>query len=510
MLPSWTRFSRTGATAYLIGLALVAGAVFAVGYVLALGPHAPWPWTRASGPAATSVLLGFAEVTVAVLGVALTVVSILVELAANRYTPRITELFVRDRTNLLVLSFFVLVALLVVWFGLMLGEGDPPRGLVFAMVALLSTSLLALLPYFAFVFDFLAPERVVRHIAGLGLGALGEGLRRPASGREGLSFALDQLGDVAHKAVQSEDKGIAAASIRAIGEVAREAVRAKPQLPPAWFDAGDLLREDADFASFHPDVIVRTVSARVWAEMKALRQLQSVYAVAQVSMRDTAHLVAIETREVALCAARAGDAEALRLAMRFLNTYLRQALNARDVRSAYNLMQEVRALAEALLGTPLQPVLLDVAAFMKRYGQLAFQLKLSFVLETVAYDLGTLIEAVHAAGAPEHDALLALFLDVDREPDADAGQESALRGVRKAQVKLATWYLSVHEVERARRIHQDMRAESPARLAGIRADLEGTVEREFWEISDRGVNFDWLAPDRRAHLAAFFSWFDVP
>jgi hypothetical protein len=30
---------------------------------------------------------------------------------------------------------------------------------------------------------------------------------------------------------------------------------------------------------------------------------------------------------------------------------------------------------------------------------------------------------------------------------------------------------------------------------------------EFWEVSDRGVNFDYLSPDRKAKMLDFFDWF---
>ena len=46
--------------------------------------------------------------------------------------------------------------------------------------------------------------------------------------------------------------------------------------------------------------------------------------------------------------------------------------------------------------------------------------------------------AIHPA-APE---LLHIFLQVDRESGSDEVHEQSLRGVRKAQIKLATFYLS--------------------------------------------------------------------
>ncbi len=493
----------TRAGVYLLVLASVALLAFAAILVLSLGVGAPMPWMRPLGPTTVGVLLGFAEVTVGVLGVAVTVVSILVELAANRYTPRIAELFVRDRTNVLVLSVFVLTSLLVVWVALSLGEEAPAPGLVAAMVVLQSTSLLALLPYFAYVFDFLGPERVVQRIAGLALAANTD-LRHERSARHELAQALDQLGDLAHRAIQAQDRTLAAAAVHALGDVTVELLEHKASHGAVWFDSQDLLASDADFASFHPDVLRRFVERRTWAEAKALRQFHALYGACLAELRDTAHLIAIACRRIAHRAAILGDGEALRLTLRFLHSFLRAAVNARDVRSAYNAMQEMRLLAESLVHTPLQGQIVGIAVHMRTYGVLAFRSRLSFVLETVAYDLAELLEHLHAAGAPEHDAVLAVLLEVDRESDEEGAQEAALRGVRKAQVKLGTYYLASGDVDRAVRIRRDLHGESPLRLALLRSELESTVDAEYWEISDRPTNFDWLSPERRALLDAFF------
>ena len=46
------------------------------------------------------------------------------------------------------------------------------------------------------------------------------------------------------------------------------------------------------------------------------------------------------------------------------------------------------------------------------------------------------------------------------------------------------------------------------RLQQIRGELEAVTSAEFWEVSDRGINFEYLEPERRAQIATFFSWFD--
>ena len=56
----------------------------------------------------------------------------------------------------------------------------------------------------------------------------------------------------------------------------------------------------------------------------------------------------------------------------------------------------------------------------------------------------------------------------------------------------------------AQRISDDLRSESPERLTSIRAEMLRTHAKDFWEVTDRGVNFDYLDDLRREKLDLFF------
>ena len=486
---------------------------FSVLWLASFGAAGPWPWDLWAAVSDVSILAGLTDATVGVLGISVTVVAIVVELAANRYTPRVSELFVRDPLNVAVLSWFVGSSVITAWIGLSLnGEVVPPQ-LIYATVALTTTSLLMLLPYFAYVFHFLTPVEVIRRIRDAGrreLDRLGRrGPRAIAGARDELVHATEQLGDIALNSVEKKDKPLAFDALTALAELGEAAIRAKPVLPPAWFDAAPLVASDQDFIALHPDLVHALTARRTWVEMKVLRQYQSVFGEAVNKLRDVNHLAAILTRRMAAAAMEIGDLESVAISVRFLNTFMRAAVNARDVRTAYNLLNEYRELAELGLRSGHGDLAIELASRMRFYGQLSFGQQLPFVLESAAYDLGQLLEYAHRQRAAEHDALLGIFLELDREPEA-RGMEASLRGVRKAQVKLATWYLSRGDEALAMRIANDMRAEPPSRLASIRAELEAVVEAEFWEVSDRGTNFEWLGPERRAQLDRYFGWLATP
>ena len=49
-------------------------------------------------------------------------------------------------------------------------------------------------------------------------------------------------------------------------------------------------------------------------------------------------------------------------------------------------------------------------------------------------------------------------------------------------------------IERARAIAADMRDEPEERLRAIRRQLENVENKDFWEIIDRGRNFEYMPP----------------
>ncbi len=141
---------------------------------------------------------------------------------------------------------------------------------------------------------------------------------------------------------------------------------------------------------------------------------------------------------------------------------------------------------------------LEVASRIRWYGRLASASELPFLLEVAAHDLATLIETA-AEKAAARDALLEVLLAIDHE-----GAENLL-GVRKAQIQLATFFLSRGEDAPARRIARDLVGERRGLLLTAREEIEREVSPQYWEIQDRGTNFSYLPPDRRAKLGAFFA-----
>jgi hypothetical protein len=455
-----------------------------------------------------NALGNLSQVLAAVLGIVITVVSIVVQLAATRYTPRLAEMFFRDRTNLGVLGFFVVACINAVWVSISVGKNFMPTVSVVATLCLVSVSLLMLVPYFAYVFDFLDPDRVVSRIQQHAVAAAGENDPATVVLRQKSTISgIEQLADISINATSQKDKAMAVGAIDAIKDLGITYLEKKKSISPQWFAISSALKDNTDFVALAPESLEEIAEKRTWLEWKVLRQFQLIYNEALGEMPDINHLISINTRYLGQAALYADDTEALNLTVKFFNTYMRSTLNTSRVRTAYNVLNQYRQLAEAALANGRHTLTGEIGFYLKYYGQIAHGKDLGFVTETVAYDLAALCEKAFLAHGPSHDVVLKHLLELDKPADT-AAQENILRGVRKAQAKLATFYLVSGATEHARKIYSDMEREKPDRLRSIRDELLAIEAKDYWEVIDRGTNFDYLDATRKTQLKVFFSWFE--
>lgn len=472
---------------------------------------------------ARNTLGGLGEVMAAVLGLALTVSSIIVQLAATRFTPHITSLFFRARTNLGILGFFVTSSIYVLWVNFSLGDHYLPHwGVLFSML-LMTASLLLLFPYFAYVFNFLDPEKIVSRIMHDGLIAA-----TPQRGRAGLATdkrqmraveAVEHLANIGLNAVQQKDKGIASGAVDSLCEYGIRYGETKAAMRQDWHRIASWNRQSPDFVSLSDDAVDDLRRRGTWLEWKIMRQFQMLFGEGLGQLKDTCYLIAIDTRRLGEAAGRRNDLHALDLSIKFFNTYLRATLNASDIRTAYNILHQYRQLAEFVITHSreiaseierregLEHRALQIARFMRYYSAVAYQRGLTFVTEVIAHDICSLCELAFSHRSRAHDEFLSVFLAVDEHAETKE-QEKSLRGVRRAQVKLATTYLMHDATQFAQRIQRDMSDEPKERLRSIWQELESLESREFWEVNDRGTNFDYLSPEQKNRLETFFGWFD--
>ncbi|MBL8545316.1 MAG: DUF2254 domain-containing protein [Hyphomonadaceae bacterium] len=450
-------------------------------------------------------------INAAVFGIVITVCSIIVQLTADRYTG-VAGLFLRDRTNTIVAAYYVITCVLSLWLSASLQPDYLAPITVVLALSLTTGGIVLMVPYFAYVFWFLEPQNLISRIRGEAVAIAGDSAthtnERSAEAQAQIIDALEELTDITSNSISGKDKIIASAAVDALRDLAIEYLRVKPHAHDSWFNVGPQIQLNPDFVAMDPESLRDLEARRTWVEWKVLRQYLSIYNEALGPMRDINYLIAIDTRYIAEAAAKAGDEQLVQLVFRFLNSYVRATLNARDVRTTYNVMNQYRKLGEFMLLDGHHQDALDCVRHMKYYGLVAFDMDLTFVTETVAYDMSTLAQIANQVGSPCEGQILAEFLELDRPPFV-RGQDKALMGVRKAQTKLAAYYILAEQEDRARAIANDMRDEPAERLRQIRRQLEVVADKDFWEITDRGRNFEYMPPKQRACLATFFEWLNI-
>ncbi len=460
---------------------------------------------------ALDVLSNAAEVVAAVLAIAVTVVAIVVELAANRYSHEITRVFLREPVNLLVLGLYVLTTLQCLWVGAFMESGMAGREAASAIphagfaitVTMVTISLLVLLPYIYFVFTILSPVNVIQRIHRDAYRViLRVDERNIARSQARVEESVDKLQDVARSAISQGDRSIAMAAVESMAGLVLDYARVRDRLPAAWFRITESIASDPDFVALAPEVMHEVETQGVWLERKVFRRFLSLMGQSATHARDVANVIGMSTERIAVALAATQPA-VLTLCQRAFNSYLRTTINARDARTSYVLMNQYRLLAERVLSLDLADETVRVARFLGEYGQIAHKSGLSFLLETAAYDVSQLIEQALKERSEALDPLLDCLLELDLEIREEQ-QEESLLGVRRAQMQLATLFLQSNDEARATRIIDDLRGERPERLERLRQGLMTDDRSQFWEIMDRGVNFGYLAPDRRPFLQDLF------
>ena len=459
----------------------------------------------------TDAVGGLSGLFAAILGIIITVVSIIVQLTAERFT-HVTQMFLRDRTNLGVLGFYVLCCICGVLNSMSIHAGWVPRVALTFIIGLAVVAFAVMAPYFAYVFDFLQPENIIGRIRVEALSSSKAGsLASAESVRSRFQaqtlHSMEELTDITINSISGKDKLIAIEAVDALKDFTVAYLGDKRSARREWFLVGAGIRKNPDFVSMADASVNEMEKRHTWVEWKALRQCQAIYHEALVNMRDVAYVCAIDTRYIGEKAIAVDDAEVVSVSVKFFNSYIRAALNARDVRTAYNVLNQYRQLTESLLRASWHDRAAEIAEYIKYYAHTSFRMQLPFVTETCAYDLSSLCELAHELSSPALGRMIETFLEVDQPSSDEEAEETGLRGVRKAQIKLATYFLVQNAEPMARRIWEDMHAERPERLRSIREELLRVASEDFWEVIDRGTNFDYLTPERKKALNVFYGWF---
>ncbi|MEN9221080.1 MAG: DUF2254 family protein [Thermostichus sp. BF3_bins_97] len=461
-----------------------------------------------------------AQVLSGVLGFTISVVAIVVQLSADRFTPKVTELFLREKVNFYIIFFLILANVVSLWSSMALSIYERPALLIGLNLVLGTASFLVLIPYFNFVFNFLQPASIIHRIEEQVQQAVLSSLGPEWCPKHAPKGSPSSQSSLAHQRCLSaldEIKGIATSAIRQQEGIilldALDSLKAfwlfyaarKEQLPRDWFLLTPALRRDPDFVSVDEGLLRQIETEGSWVELKILRQYQALFGEGLNGMRQVSTLVAIHSRELGIRALQTQKLTVAGWVVKFFNTYLRAVINTQDIRTGYNLLKQYRMVAEAALRQHHHALVLEIVGHFRYYSLIAYKAGLFFLSETFGFDLGLLVQLSCALQSETTEAILQVLLRLDQDPESEQ-QETTLRGIRKTQVRLAAYFLSCGREDLAKLIYLDMHHEPLVRLQIIRQELQSTTA-EFWEFTDRGENFYYLDPALQPYADQFFGWF---
>jgi hypothetical protein len=477
------------------GLALAAvalGSVALLGSLDALRSdryHSLWALLTPDAVASswTMALLGTSE------GVAIAIVIVVVvlgvQLTADRYSPRIIDIFIRDRINGLILALFLGSIIFTMWVSTAIKQDYVPYFLVYGAIALAVIDFVFLLPYVRYMFQVMRGDTIIAGIRRQAALEIGQAIAHPehqAAHRHRVRESLSQFADIALGSIQEGDTEVALSAIHAVrGLVCNDYIPVKAALPRHWFTVS---HEDMPGAS--DQTIVQVDRTHTWLEHVVLATFVDLMGETPAFRKEIIHAIAITTRDIGRRAVAHDDRELEDLVIRFFNTYFRAALNQRAPTFAYAVMNEYRRLAVDVGGE--RPDLsLRVAEHLLRYGRSFDAAGMPFIIGTAAEDVAELIMELS-----RHDLdralLLAEMLSDSLTDLAHSSERVSVGGVVKACVKLALRAVAEDQVDILNRISVGLTAIDPDVLEDALDRMEMTRERVFWEVSDRVVAYDWV------------------
>jgi hypothetical protein len=483
-----------------IAIALVAFAVLFGGEFFLEWRRAGFPGMRATSWAAigntsklVDILSPMARAYNNVLAMLIATIGLAIPLTANMHTPKLIEMFLRDRINRWVLSFITVGAAHVLWVDYIIGPEFAPTWAISAAVFFALVGWALLLPYFFYVVRFVDPSRLIirlREETRVIVDRVCERRSDPAAAQTEISTRLNQIGTIIIKSLDRNDRDVAAEGAWAIKLLYEHYGKLKTRMPKEWF-----LVDRADFVGLSDEALEMLTEARTWYEMKCLQQIEHGFLRALADANDTVSTFSDVTRVIAIRADGNHDEPAIRLCIRFFNNYLREAIKARNLRAVYDVFHQYRRLGRELVDRP--ELLRDLGAHFAYYGVMARTYGMVFAPQLVLFDLGFVTRRAYERASPAARDLLDIVLDLPHRTGDDVHSMAV-----KAKLILGSFFVSRELIEETAAVRQNLRDIDRDEI--VRAERELlAADRAFFEVTDRQLNLEWVPPERREPLKQF-------
>ncbi len=462
-----------------------------------------FPTVLGTNPDYVSDALGaFIELLAAILGLMITVVAIVLQLAAQRYGTRLIDLFLADKINRMYFVLMVcslLYAILVIYG---IKKEFYPTLAVQILLILTLVEIALLGPYFLFVFKFLTPTNLLSSIQENNWSSISRATERKnypqlKKFQNDVATSFEQVTDTALSATSQMDRNLGLMAINQIREMLIDYLQFKSKLPKLWF----LVSQDK-FIGISSEFYEEICENRLWVEAKAFMDMELIYRSSITSMSDSISAIAYNTRMIGEAAIKSKDDELLEMAVKFYNTFIRVSINAKNIRAIFNLFYQYRLLTESIFDYD-DKLSERILGHFLYYGETCMQQGLGFVLLTAAFDLGGLVATAYDKQIKNIKDLLLIFMALEDKVDRNKDMFH-YTGVRNAQLILATYLLSKGDETLIPIVVEDLKSESLSQLVKWRDDLLAIADRKFWEVTDRGYRFEYIDDTQKKFLKLFY------
>jgi hypothetical protein len=447
------------------------------------------------------VLTTNAAALASTLGILMALVLLMVQLTAQRYSFSIIGMFVNNPVNIALVVLFIITISFNLWLGSTIDEDHIPQVGVYLALSMGTLCFGLLIPYFGYLFDNLTPQSLLNALQRDALAAVrsarqGRAIHRA---RDMAHEKVQQTGDITRTSVGLSDADVATHSIWALYGTLCEYLECKPHLPSGWFRV-----EDRFFRERHALVLQEIEASGTWFERHLLEEYQAAFSNSLNRLEPVNTAVALCCRMAAERALEHRDEAALRLLIKFFNTFLRAALNAHDQRAGYHLLYQYALLANAALHSR-PDIALEIAHRIAYYGDAAVGMNVFWMAVAAAQDLRTLAEASSREGLP-HETTARIHGELIELVRGSEVKKAPVTGMlQKAIIGLGGFLLDRGEEALAHDLAQSLRHVDAGTLSRLAADLQMVTEPQFWELTERVVNFEYVEDGARARLGEFLA-----
>jgi hypothetical protein len=485
----------------VIGFALFFGAEFFLEWRAAGYPGAgEMSWAAAGNHAKlVDTLSPIARAYNNLLAMLIATIGFAIPLTANMHTPKLIEMFLRDRINRLVLTFIAFGAAHVLWVTYIIGPSFAPTWSIAIAVYLALVGWAVLIPYFFYVVRFIDPSRLVTRLRDASTRIVERAALRkadPTAAQQELTTRIGQIGTITIKSLDRNDRDVAAEGAWALKLLLDHYSRHKARMPREWF-----IVDRSNFVGLSEKALDMLVEAKTWYEMKVLQQLELAFLRAMHGPTDTVAVFSDALRVIASRSHERHDEQALRLEIRFFNNFLREAIRCGELRAVYDVLHQYRQLARTIIER--DDLVVEIGRHFTYYAGMARTYGMVFAPQLAVFDLGWITRRAYDSQRRAAPALLEQVLALPHRTGADVHSMAV-----KAKLILGGFFVENRLAVEAELVRKNLNDVDATNIE--RAELELlAADRAFFEVTDRQLNLEYVPPERREPLRQFCASLDT-